>query len=353
MNKNQVSKNIAVVASVYFSAFTELLTKKGVDVISLLDESCIDKDFLNNSDNYIELSSVLNFLQLAYEKTEDTLIGLHAGIDMHPSQWGVLSYVMQSSSNLGEVLQHVTRYESIINSNIRTKMLIADDLLHQTVYFKDFNDPELVKPLIEYDLSAFLICGEFLVGMPGKSIDYVKEVTFRHAEPKSEKDIQAYEQIFGKNIKFSAETNTISLHLEVLSLPVLTSNIVLIPQLLEHVKGLHERMPNGRVDVIEKIYYLIKTQMYTGAVTKETIAKALGFSISTLQRKLQEHGTTYREVYENVRMKLAIGLLDEGDISLIDISFLLGFSNASSFNTAFKKWTGYTPKNYQKLRLQK
>ncbi|MFT7578781.1 MAG: AraC-like DNA-binding protein [Myxococcota bacterium] len=62
-----------------------------------------------------------------------------------------------------------------------------------------------------------------------------------------------------------------------------------------------------------------------------------------LQRKLKVEGTSYADVLDQTRESVAQFYLKQGDISLAEICYLLGFAEQSSFSRAFKRWTGSTP----------
>jgi AraC-like DNA-binding protein len=71
-------------------------------------------------------------------------------------------------------------------------------------------------------------------------------------------------------------------------------------------------------------------------------AKRLGLTARSLQRRLQDEGTSFQALRDETRRALADRYLTEG-LSLAEISFLLGFSEPSAFFRAFKRWTGRTP----------
>jgi AraC-like DNA-binding protein len=73
------------------------------------------------------------------------------------------------------------------------------------------------------------------------------------------------------------------------------------------------------------------------------VARTLHLSVRTLQRKLASEGTTFREVMEAARGQLAQAYLSDPRVSIGEVAMLLGFSDASSFNRAFRRWTGESP----------
>src|SRR6185295_9090017 len=74
----------------------------------------------------------------------------------------------------------------------------------------------------------------------------------------------------------------------------------------------------------------------------EIVAKRLGLTSRSLQRRLKDENTTFNTIREDVRQDLAKRYLDDG-LAIAEISFLLGFSEPSAFFRAFKRWTGETP----------
>jgi AraC-like DNA-binding protein len=79
------------------------------------------------------------------------------------------------------------------------------------------------------------------------------------------------------------------------------------------------------------------------------VAKALAMSPRRLQQKLQSEQTGYRELLDHVRKETALRLLLNPDTTISEITFILGFSDQSSFTHAFQTWTGTTPGKYRKI----
>ena len=73
------------------------------------------------------------------------------------------------------------------------------------------------------------------------------------------------------------------------------------------------------------------------------VARRLGLSVRTLQRRLGEQRTVFKTLVEDVRRELALRYLADGRTRLTDVAFLVGYSELSAFGRAFKRWTGSTP----------
>jgi len=80
----------------------------------------------------------------------------------------------------------------------------------------------------------------------------------------------------------------------------------------------------------------------------ETAASRLAMSTRTLRRRLQEEGTTYQEVLDEVRCDLAKRYLAGDELAVGAVAFLLGFSEPSAFHRAFRRWMGQAPGDFRK-----
>ena len=90
-------------------------------------------------------------------------------------------------------------------------------------------------------------------------------------------------------------------------------------------------------------------QLSTGQVNSKKIAGDLGISQRTLTRRLAEHNISFDQLIDDIRHDLAMRYIDQGEIELQDLAFLLGFSSHASFSASFKRWTGRTPSETRTL----
>lgn len=96
----------------------------------------------------------------------------------------------------------------------------------------------------------------------------------------------------------------------------------------------------------------IATSLPTGRLTLAQAARALGFSVRTLQRRLSLAGVTYRQLVDAARLEQALRLLDQSDLSITRIAFALGYANPGNFTRAFTRWHGLPPSAVRLRRRQ-
>lgn len=130
---------------------------------------------------------------------------------------------------------------------------------------------------------------------------------------------------------------------EDLDAPFPSSNPVTL-KLLE--ESLQQKFSAESGCFLEELRCALKRLMADQRITLEDIAKELSCSTRTLQRKLHEEGTSFREMLEDTRRELALSYLGKVRLSPKEVSFMLGFSEPSTFYRAFRRWTGHTPSKY-------
>ena len=119
------------------------------------------------------------------------------------------------------------------------------------------------------------------------------------------------------------------------------------PNLLETLKPVCDAASRGARHSKGTLRALVENEMQKalphGDIRKSSIAKALGISPRTLSRRLADEGVTYAEVVDDLRRTLAMQYLKDPSISLSQIAWLLGYEGSTSFNHAFRRWTGRSP----------
>jgi AraC-like DNA-binding protein len=106
-----------------------------------------------------------------------------------------------------------------------------------------------------------------------------------------------------------------------------------------------------RDDWYERVCKLVAQDLASDDLAIERIAQRCGVAERTLRRRLAEAGTSYRELVDDIRRDRALLLLDHG-LSITELAQQLGFSDATAFARAFRRWTGETPEAYRRARVR-
>jgi AraC-like DNA-binding protein len=161
------------------------------------------------------------------------------------------------------------------------------------------------------------------------------------------KNLKTYLDYFKCPVDFEKDFTCVRFPLSFLSIPLLHSDTTLLDLLSQQAEALLLVLP--KADMFEeKLQQVIVQSLHEGEPTLPVVAAHLALSSRTLQRRLQERGLVFQDILENTRRELAIRYLQDKTLSLTDIALLLGYSEQSAFNRAFKRWYSEPPKMYRK-----
>jgi AraC-like DNA-binding protein len=135
-----------------------------------------------------------------------------------------------------------------------------------------------------------------------------------------------------------------------LELPIPTHDPILYDILLSHARTVLGEGPRSD-GVVMRLRRAVEEGLRTREVDLHTLARKLHLSPRTLQRRLAEEGTSHQSLIDSVRREMALRLL-ESDVPIAEAAYLLGFSEASAFHRAFKRWTGQTPAEFRRGRAK-
>jgi AraC-like DNA-binding protein len=300
-----------------------------------------DPTSLSNPDSRIPYAQLVALYEAAAGLTGDHAFGLHVAERATPGMFDVLGYAGMHSPNVGEALRRGARYFSIWNDGavVNLEIQLTRALLRYRIVDSSVKE---WRHEVESSL-AIIVCGSRLVS----GVDWMPiEVAFRHVEPK---DISEHKRIFGPSIQFEAAENLLVFDREVLDLPLPEADPNLCALLDRHAEELLAKAPRTG-GIVERVRTAMGEALRGGDPSFGTISKQLGMSARTLQRRLKEQRVAYHELLDEMRRELAMRYLQESELAICEVAYLLGFSDATAFHRAFRRWTGATPGEYRRAR---
>ena len=199
--------------------------------------------------------------------------------------------------------------------------------------------PESARHGVDIPFAATL---NFIKVLSGKIV-YPIRVSYRF--PKVN-DTSEHERIFRCKPLFNKNCNCITFKRSDLEIPILGYN----PQLNAVIENLlHEKLrtANEGTRFTTKVKEAILGNYQYDFPQLETIALALNITPRTLQRKLQEENTTFRELSDVIKFELSSTLLKHNELSVAEIAYKLGYTDPGTFRKAFKQWSGNSPVDYR------
>jgi len=322
------------VLSVSSRAMIAACERLGLDTGALLRSVGISRVTLEDPDARLEAAQVGALWAKAYELSGDPVLSLHAAEACPLGAYKVIDFMGANAATVGEAFRYSSRYFPLINTSIRLPIDETSDPV--TFDIVDETGPTgVTRPYAEYCFAAFLlhVRGDTGVEFP------IRELTFVHRRPA---DISEHERIFGCPVRFEAEWNRMSIDRAAWDSPAKGGNPGVLQVLSEHADLLLQKLPKGP-GLVERTRKAIGERLRGGDSSLESVARELGTSGRSLQRHLQELGYSYNALADEVRAAAAKLYLEQPDIAVAEVAYLLGFADPSTFNRAFKRWTGHTP----------
>jgi len=270
----------------------------------------------------------------------DPDFGLHFGEASHKMLRRHLLYAMMAKCDTVEqAIQKKFQYHNLIMDLIQPAMNVTGNQAKLTWQIGHAG----LKTERHLTESVMALFGCMLGYLTNEKIE-IKEVRFCHSLPAS---ITEHERIFQAPLSFGASENAMVMPKSCLEAPILFANQAimidlerLVQKILHQSYGLHPWK--------QKVSYLLfDSFLNENPADIEAVAGQLALTKRTLQLKLKQENTSFRELLDEVKGELALGFLKDGNESLCEIALLLGFSEQSAFQHAFKRWTGKTPGEYR------
>lgn len=260
--------------------------------------------------------------------------GLMIGAGVQPHHVGVMGYVVLASGNLGEAMAAYQRYERLFYGADLVGVTVENGEVEvrwprETPGFTQLTDTVGIAALITF-------LRRQVEGPPAPAL-----ICFANPAPAAD-ECQAYEAFFGCPVRFGDTHTRVRFPAAQLALPMTHSDPGLRALLDRQAQALLLALPDS--DAFDRsLQQVLLRLLPEGTVTLPRVAQELFASVRTIQRRLDMRGITWQELLNRTREELARQYLADRSLSLGDIALLLGFSEQSAFNRAFKRWTGTTP----------
>lgn len=283
--------------------------------------------------SYVKVQALWTWMST---EIKDPCIGLRVAGYWHPSASGALGYAWLASSSLRTAIGRLLRYTRILTEGVQLLTEEDDETFALVLSF----EPASAGIPIQIDGIMTLLTGLCRINY-GQNFNPAA-VHFSHPKPACAGEFFAY---FKCPVLFDAPDNRVILPIEVLDVDLPGAN----PQLAQvNDKIMIEYLARlDKDDIITRVKAIIIDQLPNGTVVDSSVADSLHMNVRSLQRRLRQKDCTFKGILNEVREQLALKYIKDSRLTLSEISFLLGFSETSSFSRAFKRWTGDSPREYR------
>jgi len=313
------------------------LEAAGVDTVDVCRACGLKAATLEDANARIPRSQLLRLWRQTARHLPYPHLGIHLGERARPRAANVVTYLAMSSRTLREALERFIRYQRILDEGSCVQLTDEGALTFIRIQFGSRELPA-TRDEIEYWTVLLMKYGRWIADFDLP----LREVRFSHPAPE---DTSEHDRIFGCRLRFDAAESGLLIASAELDRPSLHAN--------PEVARTHERSADACLaglddcSVKRRLRELLATVLERGPVDLRTAATALHIGVRTLQRRLRDEGTSYRQVVDELRRDIALSRLAKTDAPIAEITYLTGFSELSPFYRAFRRWTGKTPVEYR------
>ena len=328
----------ALIAAFYARGLIDYLRARGVEPEKLLSRDKVAALDSAKGNAEVSMADWVAMLDAAIVALDEPALPAQAGASLHLRHLGVLGHVLINCATLDEVYTQLARYIRLLGQIGQPVLTLRKTEAH-LLWLWPYDTPA---PGV---VAQFMLAARatFLRWLSGRS-DLKFDAHFHFAEPAQ---AEAHARIFGGVIRYGQRQSKLVFPRAYLALPVVAADQEMRRQVEERAEALLAAL-SDEPQVLRSLKAALSTRLAHGHATLEHAATALGTTARTLQRRLAAEGQSFQTALDAVRRLRAEHLLRENAASLSQIAFLLGYTEQSTFQNAFRRWTGFSPGEFRR-----
>lgn len=315
----------------------------GANLQDLLKEVQLSEAALAASEHTLPWQEGINVWQAVLAATGDKAVGLHIGQNVTTSMAGLVGHMMERSKNLLDASKVLEKYLPLANqmfmvrSRLENRQLV---LCIQPIELWKVHSPETARQAVDMSFASILHIVRLLTG---RTI-LPERVDFSSEAPEN---IADYKAVFPVELRFGQKEDRMLFREQDVLTPVIGYNQEILDSLLSIAAGKLQELDKEAATgaAVEK---WVAENWQKGFPQIREAAEALHISVRSLQRRLQEEGTSFQRIVESSHKQLASSMLQKTRLPVSEIALLLGYANAHAFRRAFRRWTGSKPLEIRK-----
>ncbi|MEM6455117.1 MAG: AraC family transcriptional regulator [Acidobacteriota bacterium] len=276
--------------------------------------------------------------QAAAIDADGTTLPLRVGASMRCDEYGALGLAWKSAPDLRGSYERAVRYARVLTSVSTYTVEPTDDGARLHLH-RDGVRRLGLRLSNEASLASIATISREASTAPLR----LRAVHCRHPAPAS---TAAHEAFFGCSIHFDDVHDALHVTRASLDTPNHLGDAAIAGFFDHHLADAVAQLETAPA-LEEQVRTHIARALSEGVPTMSDVAKHLGMSGRTLQRRLADRGASFQTLVDEARRQLAERLLRQTGYSLAEVAFMTGFAEQSSFTRAFKRWAGQTPRSYR------
>jgi AraC-like DNA-binding protein len=334
----------ATVLAVASNAVLDACARLGLDRAALASAAGVEPGELADPDARLLATKADAIWAAAAAFGSDACLALHAAEAVPFGAYRVIDFLTANAPTLGEALERVAAYFPLIDPRASVKFEHEDDGV--ALSFVTADGQPLPAPAVEYTFAALLLRSRAGLGFDWRPL----ALELMSPLPPPEVRVELA-RVFGVAPRHAATRDRMLISTQDWVRGNAAGDRSLFEVLDRHAAMLMAELPGASSQsssLIADVRAAVGAELRGGDPTLERVAGRMGMSGRTLQRRLDEQSLGFGALVDEVRAALAKAYLQDRQMALCEVAFLLGFADQSAFGRAFKRWTGVTPGRWRR-----
>lgn len=315
----------------------QVMASLGISAEQCLKGTDITLQRLRSADAAITLDEEFRFYRNLLQYSGDPLLGLKLGEIFRPETYGLIGYAILSAATLRESLTMITEFDTLTFTHFRVRMSETSDSVF-IGFAQQYAIPEdLLQVYSDRDLQAAITGSRYMQDMALQP----KLVYLMHSDLHN---LSRYQTHFDCPVILGHHQNELHFDKALLDLPLPRHNSETSGYCREQCQLLLDKLSQqgSLAESVRKMMVAVPGEF----PSIEVVAEKLDMSVRSLRRHLDNEGSSYRQLLNEIRLQLAQDYL-QTTLPVEQIAELLGYSEPGNFSHAFKRWQGISPKQYR------
>jgi AraC-like DNA-binding protein len=333
---------------VYIRSLIPVVEAAGMERARFCDQLGISEEVVFDIDGRVDKAVVARAWEIAATLTREDHLGMLASLHAPPGTFPVVDHLAANMPTVGEALRVLARYCRLCDDELGMSFEASPGGAVVALTFPT-RDARYSRQWAEWFVGLIVSRARTLAGIVAV---HPTQITFQHPAPSAEAATKLG-LLLGCRPHFGRPSTSVAFDAAALGLRIRDASAFLSRILLRHAEADLERHGGGGELFTASVRRcLISILAADEAPRISTLARKVRCSVRTVQVRLQREGTSYEEVLDLLRRDMSLQYLADENIRLIELPLLLKFGEPSSFYRAFKRWTGTSPGEYRRRRLQ-
>ncbi|MGB4342654.1 MAG: AraC family transcriptional regulator [Moraxellaceae bacterium] len=333
-----MSRNTITMA--YVKRLLSGAAREGAELADLMREAGLEPALLERPEAVLATGDFIRLMQIVMRRTEDEFIGLGRGTKSKPGTFSMMAHAVINCPNLEKAVQRSAQFYKLVDLPLDLRLEKGE---RETRLVIDSPSVESRDNVLE---AMIFISVRFWSWLTGKNLE-ATSIHFDFPEPPQAGE---FRRLFRGRVVYNDKVSALVFPTSWLSLP-LVQNPLSLSKFLKDSLALIIVGNAQPIGLPEQIRAIISKEYGNTFPDFAQVCEQLSMTPQTLRRRLKEENTSYQEIKDSIRQDASLYYLGKEELSIDEIALMMGFSEASSFHRAFKKWTGRTPASYRRELL--